>query len=631
MPKGYSGVILRVDLSAGSIEKVKFPEHFYRVYMGGGAVGAYFLLKEVPGDMDALDERNILTLAPSVTTGCSVSGVSRCSAVGVSPLTGGVGEGQAGGAIGPAIKLAGYDAIVITGHAERPSFLLVDGENVEIRDGGRLTGRRVSEVYDILNQEFSGEGKRLSIIQCGPAGERLVRFANLMIDRNDAVGRTGMGAVMGSKNLRAVVVRTPRKAKVEFADLDGLKRLNALARDRLADSGFPAILHESGTPGVFGIQSEAGNVATHNYSRGRHEDYKELHGPNFEARIGAGHTTCFGCVVACRKRVRSETPYQVSDKLGGPEFETLSTLGSNLDILDATAVAKANELCNEHGIDTITMGGLASYLFESVERGLVPAGATGGRPLGFGSPEDLFWLIEQVGAREGVGDVLAEGFEAAVRHFGEETRPFAIHCKGQGLPAHMAQVKPSQALMYATVPIGGDHMSSEHDWLLAGGGEPCYGLGITGKGNARSTDLAKVQMTVCSQHFYSLLDTLALCMFVWGPGNLFAYRELEDLLRFTTGWDCTFWELMKLGERKTNMMRHINARRGFTRQHDALPDRLYEPLPDGPSKGAHVDRKAFAQMLDQYYAMMGWDLDSGNPSRGKLMELGLDWVLTDAP
>ena len=627
MSKGYHGVILRVDLSTKSIEKAELPDEFYRTYMGGGAVGAYFLLKETPGDLGAFDPGNILTLAPSVTTGCAVSGVSRCSAVAISPVTRAVGEGQVGGNIGPTIKRAGYDAIVITGRAEAPSFLFVDGDTVEIRDAAHLTGRTVSDVYEALNHELSAEGTQLSIIQCGPAGERQVRFACLMADRNDSVGRTGMGAVMGSKNLRAVAVRALRNNKLEFADPQGLKGLGALARQRLPQADFPATLRDHGTPGVVGFQSEAGNMATHNYSRGRHEDYRNLTGQVFGEQIGASQATCYGCVVACRKRVRSESPYQVSDKLGGPEFETLSTLGSNLDITDAVAVAKANELCNEYGVDTITMGALAAYFFESMENDLISTEVTEGKRLGFGSPEDLFWLIERVAAREGVGDVLAEGFQASIRHFGEATAPFAIHCKGQGLPAHMAQVKPSQAIMYAACPIGGDHMSSEHGWLLAGGGDLCHALGIVGKGTARSSDLPKVRMTVYSQHFYSLLDTLTLCMFVWGPGNLFSYREVTDLVRCATGWECTFWELMKVGERRTNMMRQVNARRGFTRKDDVLPDRCFEPLPDGPTKGAHVDRATFARTLEQYYALMGWDVTTGNPTPGKLMELGLEWAL----
>jgi len=626
MPNGYTGIVLRINLTDKTIVKQEMPEEFYRTYMGGGAVGAYFLLAETSGELDPMDPRNILTLAPSVTTGCAVSGVSRCSAVAISPLTGAIGEGQTGGDIGPMIKRAGYDAIVVTGRTDALSYILVDGETVEIRDAAHLKGHTVSEVNEIFSRELREDGKRLSVIQCGPAGERLVRYACLMVDRNDAVGRTGMGAVMGSKNLRAIVVRAARSAKVAFADPDGIRRIASLATERVKTADFPSTLKAHGTPGVVSFQSGAGNMATHNYSLGQHPDFKNLAGETYDEHIGAGAATCFGCVIACRKRVKAQAPYAVTDKLGGPEFETLSTLGSNLDLTEITAVARANEMCNEYGIDTITMGAIAAYVFESMEKGCLPPCKMDGKTLGFGRPEDLFWLIDSVARREGPGNVLADGFDASVRYFGPETAPYAIHCKGQGLPAHMAQVKPSQAIMYATAPIGGDHMSSEHDWLIVSG-ELVRGLGVIGQGTRTSTDLPKVRMTAYSQHFYSLLDTLTLCMFCWGPGNLFTYGDLVDLVRYATGWDCTFWELMKVGERKTNMFRLVNARRGFTRSDDALPERLYEPIPDGPSKGAHVDRAVFPRMLDQYYGVMGWDPATGNPTPGKLMELGLEWAL----
>jgi len=635
MSNGFTGTILRINLTTGTIEKQKFDENFYRLYMGGSAFGTYFLLKETDAETDALDEQNVLTIAPGITTAAPVSGVSRCCVTALSPVTGAVGDSQTGGNIGPMIKRAGYDAIVVTGRSKTPAYLLIDGPNVRINEASHLKGQNVLDVYDALTKE-SGGGK-LSILQCGPAGEKLVRFACLVADLNDVAGRTGMGAVFGSKNLRAIVVRGDDK--VAFADPAGLKRLGRLAKERLPDSGFPTILSKYGTPGVVGFQAEAGNLATHNYSRSFHEDYKKLDGATFEPDIGAGHTTCFACVVGCRRKVKTEKPYKVTDRLGGPEFETLGLLGSNMDITDPVAVAKANELCNNYGIDTITMGGLAAYLFESVEKGLITPEATEGKSLGFGNPESLFWLIERVAKRQGIGDILAEGFEAAIEHFGPETAAYAIHVKNNGLAVHMAQVKPSQALMYAVCPIGPDHMSSEHDWLLTSDSEACKGLGIFRSAHpasdekpgirpaATSCDLDKVRMTMYSQYFYSLLDTLCLCMFCWGPGNLFNYSELEELLRYTTGWECTFWELMKVGERRVNMMRQLNAGRGFAREHDHLPERLGKPLPDGPAKGKCVNREAFAGMLNQYYALMGWDSKTGNPTHAKLLELGLEWTI----
>jgi aldehyde:ferredoxin oxidoreductase len=542
----------------------------------------------------------------------------------LSPETGAVGDTQAGGKFGPMLKNAGFDAIVITGRAEKPCYVLVDDDDVQIRDAAELTGKAVLEAHDILSSEYGN--KNVSVLQCGPAGEKLVRFACLLSDLNDVAGRTGMGAVFGSKNLRAVVVRTSRK--IDLADAEGVKALARIASDNLPRMDFPSLLAKCGTPGVVGFQARSGNLCTHNFSRSFHEDYQRLDGAEFEQKIGAGKTTCFACVVGCRKKVNCREPYEVTDRLGGPEFETLGLLGANLDITDPVAVAKANELCNNYGLDTIAMGALAAYLFECAERGLISdKRILDGKTLRFGDADGLLWLIERVAKRQGIGDVLAEGFEAAVKKLGATTAPYAINVKNHALPAHMAQVKPSQALMYAVCPIGADHMSSEHDWLLASESEAAKGLGILGRGPVAGCDLDKVRMTVYSQYYYSLLDTLCLCMFCWGPGSLFDYRCLEQLLLCTTGWQCTFWELMKVGQRRVNMMRQLNARRGFSREDDKLPDRLFEPLPDGPAEGRCVSKNAFPRMLGQYYALMGWDPVSGNPTEGVLLELGLEWTI----
>jgi aldehyde:ferredoxin oxidoreductase len=623
MSNGFCDSILMVNLSSGKIETIHPGADFFRMYLGGGAVGAYFLLKETGPETDPFSKDNILTIAPGIATGAAVSGVSRCSITALSPLTNMAADSQAGGSIGPMIKRAGYDAIVITGRAASLSYLFVDGASVSIADASNLAGRTVIEARGLL-QERHGN-KNISILQCGPAGEKLVRFANVMVDANDAFGRAGLGAVMGSKNLRAVVVKGA--GDVGFADAEALKELGKAGARRLAGSGFPETLRKFGTPGVVKFQAEGGNLATHNYSRGWHPDYAKLDGSTYEPQIGGGTTTCYGCVVSCRKRVKATAPYELTDALGGPEFETLGMMGSNLDITDAAAVAKANELCNKYGMDTITVGCIAGYIFECMEKGLISQADTDGKKTGFGDPEGLFWLIEAIAHREGIGDVCAEGFETLISKFGEKTRPLAINIKGAGLAVHMPQVKPSMAIIYAVCPIGPDHMSSEHDWLLASKSEAAMGLGIMGQEDAPSTSSNKVRMAVYSQIFYSLLDSLTLCMFPWGPGSLFSYRDLEDLVRYTTGWQMTLWELMKVGERRINMMRRINAKRGFTKQQDVLPGRLFEPLPDGPSKGRHVDREAFSRMKEEYYGFMGWDDKDGNPTKGKLIELGLDWTL----
>ncbi len=624
MANGYTGKYLRVDLTSGSIETHELEDRIYRTYFGGGALGLYFLCQEGATKAEPLSPENVLVIAPGVTTGAPVSGVSRCCLSAISPATGAVGDSQAGGSIGPLLKRAGYDAVVIVGRAADPSYLLIETDRVELRSASQIWGKPTVEAHHALVAELGGD-KNLSILQCGPAGEKLVRFACVLGDGHDVFGRTGMGAVMGSKNLRAVAVRG--NGSISFADPKGFKALNKKAAQRLPDAGFPTALRDFGTPGVVNNQAGAGNFATHNHSRGFHPEHTNLDGSAYQPEIGAGATTCYGCVVRCRKKVKAEEPYPLTDELGGPELETLSVMGTNLEVTSAAAVARASQLCGQYGIDTLTMGGLAAYVFECVEHGLIPEDRLEGQEIAWGNAEALFWLIEKTAAREGIGDVLADGFKAAIAEFGARTAPYAMQVKNQGLALHMPQVKPSQALMYAVCPIGPDHQSSEHDWLATSPGEDRKGLGIINGTESESFDIDKVRMTAYSQYYYSMMDALCLCMFCWGPGSLFTYQELEELLRCATGWDCTLWELMKAGERRINLMRQINAERGFHREHDALPERMFEPLPDGPSEGRRVDPDLFPKMLETYYRVMGWDPETGNPSRGKLEELGLDWML----
>ena len=622
MPNGYTGKFLRINLTDGSSKIETYNQDFYRKYLGGGGFGTYFLLKETAPDTDPLSPENVITIAPGITTGSAVSGVSRCGLTALSPETGGVGDSQAGGSFGPYLKRAGWDAVILTGKARKMSFILIEDEKISIKSAEDISGKSILDARTVFEEKYGKKG--VSVMQCGPAGEKLVKYASVSSDLHDAYGRTGMGAVFGSKNLRAVVVKST--GVISFEDPEGLKTLAKTAISRIPGSGFVSIVKKYGTEGLVLGNAEAGNLCTHNYSTGYHEDYAKLDRSNYDEAFLAKGTTCYGCAVGCRKTVKAEAPYKVTEKLGGPEFETIGVLGSNLDIFDPVAVAKANELCNTYGIDTITLGGIVSYLAESVEKGLITDTQIGFKGFGFGNPDGILWLIEQVGKREGVGDIIADGFEAAIKHFGEETRKYAVHVKGHGFAVHMPQVKPSLALMYAVTPIGADHMSSEHDWLITDDSEASRGLGILETDDVNSTGTNKVRMAVYSQYYYSVLDTLNLCMFCWGAGSLYTYPELEDLVKYSTGMDMTFWELMMAGERKITMMRLLNLRRGFTDKDDKLPVKMFEPLYDGPSKGRSVNEDDFNRMKAEYYGFLGWN-EAGIPRLGKLAELGLEWAV----
>jgi aldehyde:ferredoxin oxidoreductase len=621
MSRGYTGKILRINLTEGSTDVETFDKEFYRKYLGGGGFGTYFLLKETEADTDALSPENVITIAPGFTTGPAVSGVSRCGLTALSPETGGVGDSQAGGNFGPYLKRAGWDAVIIKGKAAQMSNIYIDDSNVSIVSAEDVTGKTILEARNVFEEKYGKKG--VSVMQCGPAGEKLVRYASVSSDLHDAYGRTGMGAVFGSKNLRAVVVKGT--GTIEFEDPEGLKTLAKTAISRIPNSGFVSIVKKYGTEGLVLGNAEAGNLCTHNYSTGYHTDYAKLDRSTYAEDFLSKGTTCYGCAVGCRKTVKSEAPYTVTDKLGGPEFETIGVLGSNLDIFDPVAVAKTNELCNTYGIDTITLGGIISYLAESVEKGLITEDQIGYKGFGFGNADGIIWLTHQVGRREGIGNIIADGFEASIKHFGEETRKYAVHVKGHGFAVHMPQVKPSLALMYAVVPIGADHMSSEHDWLITDDSEASRGLGILETDEVNSTGTNKVRMAVYSQYYYSVLDSLSLCMFCWGAGSLYTYPELEDLVRYTTGMDMTFWELMMAGMRKITMMRLLNLRRGFTDKDDKLPEKMFSPLYDGPSEGRSVNEDDFNRMKAEYYGFLGWD-KAGIPRKGKLAELGLEWV-----
>jgi aldehyde:ferredoxin oxidoreductase len=621
MPKGYSGKILRVNLSTGTLDIQTYEEEFYRQYLGGGGIGTYFLLNETKSDTDPLSPENVLTIAPGITTGPAVSGVSRCSVTSLSPETGAVGDSQAGGNLGPFLKRTGFDAVVITGKAEKPSYLYLSNEKLEIRDAGEYSGLAILEAKELFVDRLGTS--KISVLQCGPAGENQISYANLASDLNNYYGRTGMGAVFGSKNLRAVVVSGV--GSIDFEDSENLKKLAKTGAGRIAGAGFVSLLKQLGTPGLLEGNAAQGNLCTHNYSSGFHKDYKKLDGTTIDATIASKGTTCYGCAVGCRKTIKTEHPYNITDKLGGPEFETLGVLGSNLDIFDLEIVGKANELCNNYGLDTITLGGIIAYLFESIEKGVINEKDLGLGPVGFGQGESLIKLVELTIKREGIGDILANGFEACIKYFGEETRDYAVHVKNHGLAVHMTQVKPAMSLIYAVAPIGADHMSCEHDWLGTESGEEARGLGLLKPGELNSTGTDKVRLVVYSQYYYAALDSLGLCMFCWGAGNLFTYSELVELIHSVTGLDMTFWEVMKAGERRITMMRLLNIRRGFSADSDKLPKKLFNGITDGPSEGRRVDKAGFESMKSHYYGFLGWNSE-GVPANEKIVELGLEWI-----
>jgi aldehyde:ferredoxin oxidoreductase len=626
MPYGYNGKILHVDLTTGRLEVEEPGEGFFRRYMGGSALGMHYALKLIPAGAEPLGPENVLVLSLGVTTGAAISGQSRVTATAKSPLSGAIGDAQAGGFWPAEAKSAGFDAYVIKGKAEKPVYLWVQDGQAELRDASHLWGKITGEVQATIQEEL--DDPKIEVLQCGPAGEKGVRFACLINMSNRANGRTGMGAVMGSKNLKAVAVRGHNRP--EIADPKALTALARWGAQNFAESDIYGMgLH--GTAEVLSYQHESGGLPTRNWSSGVFEGYEAIAGETMTDTILKERDTCYACVVRCKRVV--ETTWRdkkVDPHYGGPEYETIATLGSYCGVDDLPAIAYANQLCNMYGMDTISCGATVAFAMDCFEQGLITNEDTAGVELCFGNAAAMVQMVQQIADREGFGDILAEGAARAAGRIGNGAEALAVVVKGHDLPAHMPEVKRSLALIYAVNPFGADHQSSEHDPSYEEDFESYQErmamLDLLDPQAKFSLEPEKIRYAVYTQRFYSLMDSINLCQFVYGPAwQLYGPNQLVEMARAVTGWDLSLWELMKVGERRLNMMRAFNAREGFTREHDVLPPKLAQAKEAGPTDGVFVDPADLERAKDTYYAMCGWD-EQGIPTRAKLEELSLGWV-----
>ncbi len=631
MPNGYTGNILHVDLNTGALSVENPPESFYRKYLGGSAMGMHYILNSMKPGADPLGPDNVLTLMLSVTTGAAISGQSRATVNAKSPLVDGIGDSQMGGFFPAEMKFAGFDGLVVKGQSAKPVYLWLNEGKAELRDAGHLWGKTTSEVDDILKKELGDD--KIEIAQCGPAGEKKSRLASVINMANRAAGRTGMGAVMGSKKLKAVVVRGKSK-RLPLADA---KAINTLARQGasvLDSNGDVKGLQDHGTASVLSFQNATGTLPTRNYNEGQFEDFEPISGEVMTETILKERDTCYACTVNCKRVVETEFMGKpVEKKHGGPEYETLSTFGSYCGVKDLDAIAYANKLCNEYGLDTIGTGATVAWAMECFENGVLTE-AEVGFPLKFGDAEAMTRVTEMIATREGIGNVLAEGSRKAADRL-ERGHDYLITVKGSEAPAHMPQAKRSLGLIYAVHPFGADHQSSEHDPMVEDGAADLYmgRLKLLGFDNTiapRSLGEDKVRFAMKTQHFYSFLDSADLCQFVWGPAwTLYGPAETVDFVKAATGWsDFSLDELMTVGERRLNMLRVFNAREGIDRQADKLPKKFFKSLAGaGPTAQVALTDQEMTQAQDAYYEMSGWDKATGNPTQETLKRLDLAWVL----
>ncbi len=640
MTTGYNGKILHINLTTGDLTVEEPPESFFRKYLGGSALNMYYLLKEMSPGADPLGPDNVLALSVGVITGAPISGQSRLTATAKSPLTGGIGDAQSGGFFPAEMKFAGFDAFIIKGKSPKPVYLWVHDGEYELREADHLWGKITGEVEATLQEELGD--KRIEVAQVGPAGENGVSFAAIMNMSNRANGRTGMGAVMAAKNLKAIAVRG-KKGKKQFAMADkaALLKLAQLGVKALPESDV-AGLGKYGTAETTGAQHAVGMLPTYNFTSGVFDEWEKIDGTTMYDTVlkGAdqdkqdrqGRDTCFGCTIRCKRVVEiTEGPYQVDPHYGGPEYETSSTFGSYCGINDLAAICKANEICNKYGMDTISCGATIAWAMDCFENGKLTLEDTGGLELKFGNAAEMVKLTEMIAHREGFGDTLAHGSAKAAEIIGRGTEAYLITSHKQEAPAHMPQLKRSLALIYAVNPFGADHQSSEHDGSYE---EEVYYperlkmLDLTEAQPPLSLTPGKITYARRTQYLYSAMDSVNVCQFVFGPAwQLYGPQDLLDTIQYVTGWDVTIDELQTVGERRLNMMRAFNAREGIDREQDKLPEKMFKKaLKGGSTEGTKVDRAQFEASLDEYYRQNDWDVETGVPTRYKLESLDLAWV-----
>ena len=619
MPYGYNGKVLRVDLSQSSISVEEPGDDFYRCHLGGRGFISHYLLKELRPGIDPLSPENKLIFATGVVTGAPVGGSGRNSVGGKSPLTNAYGDAEVGGYWGAELKFSGYDAIIVEGKAERPAYIWINDSQVEIRDARHLWGKATAHCQSIIQEELGDAAIRTA--QIGPAGENLVRYACIINDLSHAAGRTGMGAVMGSKNLKAIAVRGHNRPPL--AEPERIESLqNWLGQNFMKLCGA---LYDQGTAVGLLSLNRRGGLPTRNFQEGVFEGAEKISGRVIRDTILVKRRGCYACPIRCKREVALEDPYQVDPVYGGPEYETVASLGSDCGVDDLGAIAKGGELCNAYGLDTISTGASIAFAMECFERGILTVGDTEGLDLHFGNAQAMVQLVEMIARRKGIGGLLAEGVARAAREIGRGAEEFALHVKGQELPMHEPRYKQGLGLGYAVSPTGADHCHNIHDDMFARESpqlEELKALGVLEPLPCHDLSPAKVRMLAYYVHWRHLLNCLVWCMFV--PFN---YNQIVELVQAATGWNTTTWELMKAGERCATMTRAFNIREGLGKEDDTLPQRFFAPFTSGPLKGISIDPRKLDRARTNYYSMMGWDRINGVPTQEKLEELGIDWVL----
>jgi len=613
---GFIGKLLRVNLSEGKISEEDVREEWAEKFIGGAGLATRYLYDEIPKGADPLGPENRLIFMTGPLTGTASASASRYSVVAKSPLTGIWGHGNSGGSFGPNLKRSGYDGIIFEGISPDPVYLKIIDGKAELCEATHLWGKTVPESEDLIQAALN---EKVTIASIGPGGENLVRYAAIMNNKHRAAGRCGLGAVMGSKRLKAIACAG--KASISLANQEAFretaKRQMELLNESMLKIGFEAF----GTNMVSDMVNAKGGYPTRNWQEGVFEEIEEVNGQGLTDKVFVEGVNCFACPIACGRGTEiKEGPWK-GHKGEGPEYESANTLGAMSGVSDMNAITMANYLCNEYGLDTISAGSTIAFAMECYEKGILTKESTDGLEIKFGDGALVVDLIEKIGKREGIGDLLAEGTKAMSEKLGQGSEHFAMHVKGLELPAYDPRAAKITGLGYVTANRGGDHITGyvqgptfiDVPFLLIDESQICDPF-------VANPEEAKVLVDL--ENALTMFDAMGGCKFM---GLLLTAQDYLDLLNNATGWKLEVDDFRKSGERIYNLMRVFCVREGITREKDTLPGRLMEdPLPEGPAQGMVIEKETLEMLKDAYYEFRGWDKESGIPSAEKLGELGLD-------
>jgi aldehyde:ferredoxin oxidoreductase len=612
---GWHGRILRVNLTHGTVREETFSEEMATKYFGARGLAIKCLLEGMDPQADPLSPENLLIMATGPLTSTPAPTGNRYLAISKSPLTGALAYSNSGGVFPTMMKRSGYDLFVFEGQAKEPVYLYVDERRAELRSASHLWGQDTHFTDDRLRAETS---KDVAVACIGPAGENLALIAAIINDKHRAAARSGVGAVMGSKRLKAVVVSG--NLKPELYDPVGLRAVTLEAnRELAADIKKGSTMRIYGTSYVPDVTNEAGLFPTFNFQYGQFEGTPRINGPTLKEHFLIRHSGCYACPLACARltEVKAEVwGEKYAGKGEGPEYETIGSLGSACGIDNMAAITKANYLCNELGLDTISTGVTIACAMEMYTKGILTEDQIG-RPLPFGDADGMLEMVRRAAYREGFGDKIAQGSWRLASEFGHPE--MSITAKKQEFPSYDARGLKGMGLLYATSNKGASHMAGDTAYTeLFGVGKKTDGLTYEGK----------AELTKHFQEIFTLIDAAGLCVFVsvrYALDTLNGYwpTRITEMINHATGATYTPESLLEAAERVYNLERLFLVKAGFTRADDTLASRMMEPMPAGPLKGETFE---LDRLLDDYYALRGWD-SNGIPTQERLERLGItEWA-----